>query len=158
MGNYKENMEVVKKFLDDNDWHYDMQDHGRVGVFMGGVGGFKGLYNSFRFILFVGDDELQNYAMFPASAKDKLPEIAEFITRANYGLHMGCFELDFNDGEIRYKMSISNTALEANPDDEIGRIMSIPCSTIDTYSSGIIGVLSGYEEPEEAVKRCEEND
>ena len=37
MGSYKENMEVVKKFLDENDWHYDMHDHGNVATFTGGV-------------------------------------------------------------------------------------------------------------------------
>ncbi|HEY9747696.1 MAG TPA: YbjN domain-containing protein [Allocoleopsis sp.] len=32
--------------------------------------------------------------------------IAEFITRANYGMIIGNFEMDFEDGEIRYKTSI----------------------------------------------------
>ena len=82
MSNYKENAAFVKKFLDEDDWHYEANDHGSVATVTGGIGGFKGLYNSYRFILFVGDDELQNYAMLPASAKDKLPEMAEFITRA----------------------------------------------------------------------------
>ena len=33
-------------------------------------------------------------------------EIAQFLTPANYGTLIGNFELDFKDGEIRYKTSI----------------------------------------------------
>ena len=29
--------------------------------------------------------------------------MAEFLTRANYGIMIGNFEMDFNDGEVRYK-------------------------------------------------------
>jgi len=32
--------------------------------------------------------------------------VAEFINRANYGIIIGNFEMDFADGEIRYKTSI----------------------------------------------------
>ena len=38
--------------------------------------------------------------------------IAEFITRANYGMALGNFELDFNDGEVRYKTSVDVTETE----------------------------------------------
>jgi hypothetical protein len=41
--------------------------------------------------------------------KGKQQTIAKFITRANYGMSLGNFELDFNDGEIRYKTSIDVT-------------------------------------------------
>ncbi|MGK7894318.1 MAG: YbjN domain-containing protein, partial [Xenococcus sp. (in: cyanobacteria)] len=47
------------------------------------------------------------YSLCPITTPDnKLLTIAEFITRANSGMIIGNFELDFNDGEIRYKTSI----------------------------------------------------
>ena len=151
----EQNSKLIHDYLDENNWKYRYIPEKEL--YLGSIG-LKGVICTIEFFICMSDTHVTVYCRLPVSAKDCLRPMAEFITRANYGLHMGCFELDFRDGEIRYKMSISNTALEANPDDEIGRIMSIPCSTIDTYSSGIIGVLSGYEEPEEAVKRCEEND
>ena len=42
--------------------------------------------------MFVEDDVAQNYATLPVSFKDELPQMAEFITRANYGLKYGAFE------------------------------------------------------------------
>ena len=154
MGSYKENMDVVKKFLDENDWHYDMHDHGHVTTFTGGVGGFKGLYNSFRFILFVGEDEVQNYAMFPASAKDKLSEMAEFITRANYGLKYGDFEMDWNDGEVRFHLTFPMSTVRA---DEmiLPTLLMAPPRMLDQYSKGFTEVLMGLKTPADAIKDCE---
>ncbi len=151
----EDNSRLIRTFLDENDWKYKYIPEKEL--YFGNVG-LKNVICTIEFLICMSDTHVTAYFRLPVSAKDCLRPMAEFITRANYGLHMGCFELDFRDGEIRYKMSISNTALEANPDNEINLMMSIPCSTIDTYSSGIIGVLSGYEEPEEAVKRCEDND
>ena len=37
------------------------------------------------------------------------PAVAEFLTRANYGLPLGNFELDLDDGEVRCKTSIDVT-------------------------------------------------
>ena len=154
MGNYKENMEVVKNFLDGDDWHYDMHDHGHVATFTGGVGGFKGLYNSFRFILFVGEDEVQNYATFPASAKDKLSEMAEFIIRANYGLKYGDFEMDWNDGEVRFHLTFPMSAVRA---DEmiLPTLLMAPPRMLDQYSKGFTEVLMGLKTPADAIKDCE---
>ena len=154
MSNYKENAEFVRKFLDANDWHYEMNDHGRVATFTGGVGGFKGLYNSFRFILFVGEDEVQNYAMFPASAKDKLPEMAEFITRANYGLKYGDFEMDWDDGEVRFHLAFPIAAVRA---DEmiLPTLLVAPPKMLDKYSKGFTEVLMGLKTPNDAIKECE---
>ncbi len=35
-----------------------------------------------------------------------LPAVVEYITRSNFGLRIGCFELDYSDGEIRFKSSL----------------------------------------------------
>ncbi len=41
-------------------------------------------------------------------------DFAIFITRINYGLMIGNFEMDFNDGEIRYKTSIDFEGTDLN--------------------------------------------
>lgn len=47
------------------------------------------------------------YSVLPVKAPGaRRSAIAEFITRANYGIVLGNFEMDFSDGEIRYKTSI----------------------------------------------------
>ena len=155
MSSYKENAEIIKKFLDEDDWHYEMHDHGRAAVFTGGIGGFKGIYNSFRFLLIVGDDELQNYATLPASAKDKLPQMAEFITRANYGLKYGDFEMDWNDGEVRFHLAFPMSAVRAVKI-LLPTLLMLPAKMLDQYSKGFTEVLMGLKSPADAIKDCEE--
>ena len=155
MSNYKENAEFVKRFLDETDWHYDMSDHEKAMVFTGGLGGFGGMYNSFKFLMVVGEDEAQTYVMFPVSApKDKLQQMAEFVIRANYGLRYGGLEMDFTDGEIRFHMTLPMQAIFAERE-LIVVLLGLPAKELHRYSRGITEVLMGLKSPEEAVKECE---
>ncbi len=51
--------------------------------------------------------EAQHLVIYAYAPIKVLPETrlmaAEYLTRANYGMFIGNFELDFNDGEVRYK-------------------------------------------------------
>jgi len=71
--------------------------------------------------------------------------IAEFITRANYNIIIGNFELDFDDGEIRYKTSIdvegdrlSHSNLES--------IIYPNLGTIDRYLPGIKAIIERFDD------------
>lgn len=47
------------------------------------------------------------YSIFPRSvASDQRARLALMLTRINYGLVLGNFEMDLDDGEIRYKTSL----------------------------------------------------
>lgn len=55
--------------------------------------------------------EEQERFMFYSTLESKVPEdrriaMAEYLTRANYGLLIGNFEMDFADGEVRFKTSV----------------------------------------------------
>ena len=53
------------------------------------------------------DQQIVVYSECPLSAPaDRRPEVMAFITRANFGLSIGNFELDLDDGEIRYRTSL----------------------------------------------------
>jgi len=95
------------------------------------------------------------YSLCPiAIPEDKRSTIAEFLTRANYGMTIGNFELDFNDGEIRYKTSIDvegdrlTSALIKN-------LVYTNVMMMDTYLPGIQAVLEGTASPEAAIQQVE---
>lgn len=85
---------------------------------------------------------------------DKRPILADFLTRANYGLYIGNFELDYNDGEVRYKTSIDvegdrmTTAL-------VKRIVYDNVSVMDRYLPGVLSVIYGGASPTEAIAQVE---
>ena len=47
------------------------------------------------------------YSVWPENVDEAMrPAMADLLTRINYGIKIGNFEMDFNDGEIRYKSSV----------------------------------------------------
>jgi hypothetical protein len=95
------------------------------------------------------------YSVCPITAPESQRQaIAEFIARANYDMIIGNFELDFRDGEIRYKTSI----------DVEGDRLSFACinnlvyanvNMMDKYLPGIISVINGDVLPISAINQIE---
>jgi hypothetical protein len=53
------------------------------------------------------DSALVFLSIFPINTPEKMRfNMAELLLRLNYTLFLGCFEMDFEDGEIRFKTSI----------------------------------------------------
>ncbi|MHC5598380.1 MAG: type III secretion system chaperone family protein [Nostoc sp.] len=95
------------------------------------------------------------YSICPVNApENKRLAIAELLTRANYGMMIGNFELDFTDGEISYKTSIDvegdrlSFAL-------IQRVVYANVTMMDEYLPGILSVIYGNLSPEEAIAQVE---
>jgi hypothetical protein len=70
------------------------------------------------------------------------PEVSEFLTGANYGLAAGNFELDFEDGEIRYKTVLHSygDGLDATV---LKRLVRSNGLAMETYLPGIGAVITG---------------
>ena len=74
--------------------------------------------------------------------EERRSEVSEFLTRANYGLAAGNFELDFADGEVRYK-----TALQRHVDGldaaTLRRAVRANGIAMETYLPGVGAVITG---------------
>ena len=95
------------------------------------------------------------YSICPVNApEEKRLAVAEFLTRANSGMMIGNFELDFNDGEISYKTSIDvegdriSSAL-------IKRLVYANVMMMDEYLPGIFSVIYGNVSPADAIAQIE---
>ena len=80
--------------------------------------------------------------------------MAEFLTRANYGLIIGNFEMDLTDGEVRYKTGIDvegdrlSAALVKN-------LVYANVLTMDQYLPGIMRLIYADVSPAEAIVQVE---
>jgi hypothetical protein len=97
--------------------------------------------------------------IFYAVAAVKVPEserpaAAEYITRANYGLRIGNFEMDFSDGEIRYKSSLDFEGEELS-NNLIRNAIYPAVQLLDQYLPGLLKVVFGGMEPKEAIAEIE---
>ena len=95
------------------------------------------------------------YSVCPnAAPEDKRPPAMEFITRANYGLVIGNFEMDISDGEIRYKTSIDVEGGELTHV-LIRQVVYSNVMTMNKYLPGLMSVLYANVSPEQAIHTIE---
>lgn len=91
------------------------------------------------------------YSLCPVAVpEDKRLAAAELIARVNYGLIVGNFELDFNDGEIRYKTSIDVEGESLSPN-LIQPLVYANVMMMDEYLPAIEAVIEGRLSPEDAI-------
>ena len=89
--------------------------------------------------------------------EDSRQRIAEYITRANYGLRFGNFEMDFSDGEIRYRLTVDCEDRTGLSESLVMRSIVIPMTMFDRYGDGLVAVLFGIKSPEEAIADAEKD-
>ncbi len=88
----------------------------------------------------------------PASFRIK---VAEYINRVNYNLTLGNFEMDFSDGEIRFRtiQPFEDTFLFSH--DLFIMILKTGYAAIDKYYAGIMAIIYGNKSAEMAQNEIE---
>ena len=76
--------------------------------------------------------------------------MAETVVRANYGLQVGKFELDFDDGELRFQAAQILTEGTLG-DGIIDRLMGTTMAMLDRYLPAFLSVIYGNESPQDAI-------
>ena len=107
---------------------------------------------SAQMAVLVREDAYSSYTTLPLTAdKDHRLAMAEYLTRVNWTLRNGNFELNMDDGEIRYKSYVH--VGQGQPDMAAARLATmLPFLMIDRYGDGIIDVLFGFKTPREAFE------
>jgi hypothetical protein len=82
-------------------------------------------------------------------------EVALLLTRVNYGLTIGNFELDLDDGELRYKTSVD---LGGDPPSEriLGALLDSNLTAMTTYLDAIHSVALGVTSAEDTAEGLDE--
>ena len=106
-------------------------------------------------------DKIVLHMMIPLGADEsERAKVAEFLLRANYGLKIGCFDFDFNDGEISYRTSIycGEKNFVAPTYEQIDFALVIGLLMIEKYGDALVKVMFGVLEPDDAIEMVEGND
>ena len=118
-------------------------------------------FGSVRIFFHAYKDKLILHMMIPLSAsEEERSKVGEFILRANYGLKIGGFDFDFNDGEVSYRVSMYCGDDEFVPPtyDQINFAVIIGLMMIERYGDALIKVMFGLVEPEDAIMSVEGSD
>jgi len=142
-------------FLQEDGWHYE-EIAGEFAVrFV-----FSG--KNARYECFGKANEEHEIFVFYSIVPVRVPEeqrmpIAELLSRINYGLNIGNFELDMNDGELRYKTSIDVEGGELSAK-MAETLITVNISTADRYFPALMDVIFAGVSPIEAVGKIERPD
>lgn len=145
-------MDTVVRFFREDNWPYEQME-GRPVL----RSGFRGDNGNWRCYAQVREEQEQ--FIFYSVLDVYVPEnrraaMAEFLTRANYGLIIGNFEMDWNDGEIRYKTSIDVEGDQLSVP-LVHRLVYVNVLMMDRYLPGIMQVAFGNVEPAAAIASVE---
>lgn len=95
------------------------------------------------------------YSVYPVLVPPaRRPAMAELLTRINYGLVLGNFELDYADGEVRFKTSIDVEGTTLAPP-LIQACVYANVIMMNQYMPAVVALLDEGLEPAAALARIE---
>lgn len=86
--------------------------------------------------------------------EEKRLEVAEYITRANFGMEIGNFDMDLSSGTVQFRTSIDIEGGELTPK-MIQNMAYLNVTVTDQYLPGLVMVMEGDATPQEAIERVE---
>lgn len=139
-------------YMEEEEWKYEILEGETIIRF-----NFKG--SSGRVLCYGEVDEakcwLTFYSYMPVNVPtDKMTDAAEFVCRANRGMRIGNFELDFEDGEIRYKTSIDTEGGELTTK-MVDNLLRANLSAINRYFGGLMELIYADTPVLDLIQRIE---
>jgi hypothetical protein len=144
--------EAVVRYFEEHQWRFDKHEDERIINL-----GFSGEHGQFRCAAVINEDDdmFQFFTFVPLRIHaERRQEVAEFVTRANYGMKIGKFELDFDDGELRFHTS-ARYSDQSLPSEIIRDIIGINLVTADRYFPALTRLLFSGFTPADAIESVE---
>lgn len=137
----------IINFFKQKEWDYTHIKDKTIAIL-----GISGENGKFQCVADIDEDEKK--IIFLSVCSTNAPEnkkiaIAELITRLNFGKFLGNFEMDYEDGEIRYKTSAYWGSVELDIE-MIEMLIMTNIITMDTCLPGIMKVIYGDLTPLDA--------
>jgi len=147
-------MQVVEQTLREEEISYKPLPHDPHSL---GIR-FQGVQGEWLSVVIVREEiqEVVFYSVAPHSVPtERRADVAEFLMRANYGLAIGNFEMDFDDGEVRFRtgLDVENDRLSPAL---LKSLMYSNWVTLDRYLPGLEAVIAGQVSPANAVEQAEQ--
>lgn len=145
-------IDTAEGYLVEIGWKFEKdEDHGIIKT------GVNATNASYRLIIYAIEDK--DLLTVYVSQDNNIPEnkraaVAEFITRANFGLNLGNFDLDMDSGELGYKVAVDVEGGMLSTD-MIGNMVGAAVATMDKYYPGLMSVLFANVTPQDAILQIE---
>ena len=119
----------------------------------------KSEISNINYFVGVREKSLSFYGIIQMNADPKdeklMGQMAEFVCRANHGLKNGCFDLNFENGEICYRSYLDCDGIIPSKN-MVGNSIYCIATMYMAYAPAISEILYGDVTAKEAVEKCEE--
>lgn len=146
-------IDLVKDYMDRENWKYEYEEE--TNTIYTGVKVKCKLQNLRMGIRFCENGYLSFAGPSLKVKEEYLADVAEYITRANYGIKNGNFEMDYRDGEVRFKIYANFKGLDDFSEDIIEDSLIIPLLMFERYGDGLAALLMGFSTPEVEIDKAE---
>lgn len=146
-------IDCVRDYLDNDNWNYEYRDDRNMLV-MGVT--IKSKLQSVKLYMIFNENGYTSTAICSMKADENCRNaVMEYITRANYGLRNGAFEMDVRDGEVRYRSYVPYREMASLPEGIIKESVGVPVLMFERYGDGLAALMFGFSDPETEIKRAE---
>ena len=128
------------EFLEKNGWRYRREENTNLLALS-----LRGEKDTYPMLIYAKAPFWVCIARLPWEIPDRNRlEVAEYLHRANYGLLLGSFEMDYDDGDVRFRSAMVR---ENRPVDEsiLDRYIKTPAAMLGQYAAGIRAIVQDGE-------------
>lgn len=146
----------IKAFFDKTNWKYEYFEDKKMFVT---VIDMKDELGKIRVVVHLKESGYITYAILNNTVTSSaMVRVSEYLHRANYGLGLGNFELDYRDGEVRYKL-FTLYGDQATDEDNIIESLVVPILMVDRYGKNLLKVMINNDiSVEEAINAAEKEE
>lgn len=153
----KEIANLINEFLTQDDWHYSFDED--MGIFRFGLR-IENKLRNIRYLVKVNKNDYSVYGLSVINAdeddEDCMQRMCEYLCRVNYGLKDGYFEMDMEDGEIRYHVYVY--CKDTMPTMETIRHSIYTVAVMyEHYGQGIVDIIYGGESAKAAYEESDKH-
>ena len=145
-------MEIISSYLDNQKIQYEVNDEQNGFMFMVPIDeAFKKYYLGIN----VREDFTLMYAILPFQCpEDRRQAVAEYLTRVNYDLVCGNFEMNMSTGELRFRQCHRTSSFILEKEESYPLILALPTMVFKKYVPWLASVIMGRLTPEKAFDQA----
>lgn len=147
---------VVEQALSEAGWPFSREDDGEGMIDYLLPIESSTFIEAFVMRLSEQHERLVLYVLFrPRAKKEHRAELCEFVARANHGMGDGNFEMDFDEGSVRFRVSLDFTGISL-PGQLVRNMIVDAMNTIELYEGALSRLIAGKAKAKSALRAAEQ--
>ena len=141
----------LREMFDSSGIHATFEERADIGIFTIRMKLSCKLQNA-QMLVLVREDDFSALTQIPLAADENSRlAVAEYLTRVNFNMRNGNFELNMDTGEIRFKTYVHVGDGTVNLKTARLAVM-LPFMMLNRFGDGLLEVLFGFKSPREAFE------